>query len=61
MDWDEDFLSGFDICVASVQTENPIPKRMNLQAPPAAPVPDHRRVVIAQMHQFRVQAGHRHR
>ena len=61
VDWDEDFLSGFDICVASVQTENPIPKRMNLQAPPAAPVPDHRRVVIAQMHQFRVQAGHRHR
>ena len=26
VDWDEDFLSGFDICVASVQTENPIPK-----------------------------------
>jgi hypothetical protein len=27
VDWDEDFLSGFDICVASVQTENPIPKQ----------------------------------
>jgi histidinol phosphatase-like PHP family hydrolase len=26
VDWDEDFLSGFDMCVASVQTENPIPK-----------------------------------
>jgi DNA polymerase (family 10) len=26
VDWDEDFLSGFDICVASVQTENPVPK-----------------------------------
>jgi DNA polymerase (family 10) len=26
VDWDEDFLSGFDICVASVQTENPITK-----------------------------------
>ena len=24
--------SGFDICVASIQTENPIPKPMNLQA-----------------------------
>jgi len=24
VDWDGDFLSGFDICVASVQTENPI-------------------------------------
>jgi hypothetical protein len=32
VDWDADFLSGFDICVASVQTENPIPKRMNLQS-----------------------------
>jgi hypothetical protein len=32
VDWDADFLSGFDICVASVQTENPIPKHMNLQA-----------------------------
>jgi DNA polymerase (family 10) len=37
VDWDEDFLSGFDMCVASVQTENPIPKHMNLRAPPAAP------------------------
>jgi len=27
VDWDEDFLSGFDICVASVQTENPNPKQ----------------------------------
>jgi DNA polymerase (family 10) len=26
VDWDEDFLSGFDICVASIQTENPITK-----------------------------------
>jgi histidinol phosphatase-like PHP family hydrolase len=32
VDWDEDFLSGFDICVASVQTENPSPKPVNLQA-----------------------------
>jgi histidinol phosphatase-like PHP family hydrolase len=31
VDWDEDFLSGFDMCVASVQTENPIPKHMNLR------------------------------
>ena len=23
VDWDEDFLSGFDMCVASVQTEEP--------------------------------------
>jgi DNA polymerase (family X) len=36
VDWD-DFLSGFDMCVASVQTETPIPKHMNLKAPPAAP------------------------
>ena len=28
VDWDEDFLSGFDMCVASVQTENPNPKTM---------------------------------
>jgi hypothetical protein len=27
VDWDEDFLSGFDICVASVQTEISIPKQ----------------------------------
>jgi hypothetical protein len=26
VDWDADFLAGFDICVASVRTENPIPK-----------------------------------
>jgi histidinol phosphatase-like PHP family hydrolase len=31
VDWDADFLSGFDVCVASVQTEDPIPKHMNLQ------------------------------
>jgi hypothetical protein len=30
VDWDEDFLSGFDICVASIQTENPNPKHGNL-------------------------------
>jgi hypothetical protein len=27
VDWDADFLSGFDLCVASVQTENPNPKQ----------------------------------
>jgi PHP domain len=27
VDWDEGFLSGFDMCVASVQTENPITKQ----------------------------------
>jgi hypothetical protein len=31
VDWDEDFLRGFDICVASVQTETPIPKYVNPQ------------------------------
>jgi predicted flap endonuclease-1-like 5' DNA nuclease len=30
VDWDADFLSGFDICVASVQTENPNPKHESL-------------------------------
>jgi hypothetical protein len=30
VDRDEDFLSGFDICVASIQTENPNPKHGNL-------------------------------
>jgi hypothetical protein len=35
VDWDADFLAGFDMCVASVQTENPNPKRVNLRAPPA--------------------------
>jgi PHP domain len=25
VDWDEDFLSGFDLCVASIQSENRIP------------------------------------
>jgi hypothetical protein len=41
VDWDENFLSGFDICVASVQTENPVPKHVNLQDPgvPALQVP----------------------
>jgi hypothetical protein len=29
VDWDEDFLRGFDMCVASVQTHDPIPKREN--------------------------------
>jgi hypothetical protein len=29
VDWDEDFLSGFDICVASIQSQAPIPKHMN--------------------------------
>jgi hypothetical protein len=29
VDWDEDFLAGFDICVASVQSENPNPKQPN--------------------------------
>jgi len=33
VDWDEDFLSGFDICVASVQTETPISKHMKLRSP----------------------------
>jgi DNA polymerase (family X) len=27
VDWDEDFLRGFDLCVASVQTEAPVPKQ----------------------------------
>jgi Helix-hairpin-helix domain/PHP domain len=27
VDWDADFLRGFDLCVASVQTENPKPKQ----------------------------------
>ena len=27
VDWDPDFLSGFDVRVASVQTETPIPKQ----------------------------------
>jgi hypothetical protein len=30
VDWDEGFLSGFGMCVASVQTENPNPKHGNL-------------------------------
>jgi histidinol phosphatase-like PHP family hydrolase len=30
VDWDEDFLSGFDLCVASVQSENPDTKHLNL-------------------------------
>jgi hypothetical protein len=33
VDWDEDFLSGFDICVASVQSQNPIPKRIKPLVP----------------------------
>jgi Helix-hairpin-helix domain/PHP domain len=36
VDWDEDFLSGFDLCVASVQTETLIPKHTNLQVLRAA-------------------------
>ena len=32
-----------------------------LQAAPAAPVPDHRRVLVAQTHQLRVQTGHQRR
>jgi hypothetical protein len=27
VDWNEDFLSGFDICLASIQAENPNPKQ----------------------------------
>jgi DNA polymerase (family 10) len=34
VDWDDDFLSGFDMCVASVQMENPIPKTMHLTTAP---------------------------
>ena len=32
-----------------------------LQAAPAAPIPDHRRVLVAQTHQLRVQVGHQRR
>ncbi len=46
VDWDEDFLSGFDICVASIQTETPIPKHrsppMSTRSTPAVPWPTSR-------------------
>jgi DNA polymerase (family X) len=31
VDWDEDFLSGFDVCVASVQTEILVPTKLGTQ------------------------------
>jgi DNA polymerase (family X) len=32
VDWYEDFLRGFDLCVASVQSENPVTKHMTRRA-----------------------------
>jgi hypothetical protein len=43
VDWDADFLSGFDICVASVQSETPVPNNFG---PPHWLLTSNRRVVM---------------
>jgi hypothetical protein len=43
VDWDEDFLRGFDMRVASVQTENPISNEVSAGRGPVVSGRDHRR------------------
>jgi histidinol phosphatase-like PHP family hydrolase len=37
VDWDADFLSGFDICVASMQSETAVPKQCICRPPQRGP------------------------